>query len=314
MKLKRVQPVAPVVFVGLLIGSHSLAQPGAKPEPPKPQPLTLMGRIHSFNAEQINVVSAENQPWQVTLNKNTHTMLKGVVGQEGLRPRTPVRFHAWVNKRGQATEPVAELTLFSPHEGFAPLVEPAPEEEGSEEEDGETETAKETLAADEDSEAEDTGQGETEQQESDEQEPPRSLRRRARTTDKSVDAQRFFVTGLLMSVKRGKFVVNVGDLGMVKGELADEAVVNVEFTNHAGARPGDEITVEGRFTTPGLLTATKVEITLAAPVETQKSKRKRAKEGRNKKEPDEAAGAKKTSGEKDTGADDEPAEVGFGDR
>lgn len=304
-----------LLFWGLLLmpAIESVAQqPGVvQPEPPKPQPLTLTGRIHSFNAKQINVVSSDNQPWQVAIKKNTHIRLTGNAGPAGLRPRAPIRFHAFVNQRGQATEPVAEVTLFTPHEGFAPLVELAPLEET--EGDAEQATTKQATTKQESDEQEsDESEGNAnvdDEQQTEANEQPRSRRARLRDRNGSEQSQRYFVSGLLSSVKRGKFVVNVGDLGMVKGELADELIAKVEYDNHAAAKPGDHIEVRGRFTTPGLLNADNIEITLEPPpVEEKKSKRQRAKDRRNK---DDKAEEKETP---DTHAENDQAEPADGDQ
>lgn len=280
----------------LFISPPATAQPrgpaGQNQQPPQPewQNLETDGRIHSLAAQQINVITADNQPWQLRMDDKTMVELSGEAGPDVLRPRMPVRFYARLSKRGQAVEPVTEITAFSPREGFAPFVELATEE------DARGEPTEDEAAADETPELEEP------------QPQPRDANRRTRAArgdqaTESAAADYYHVTGVLMNVRRGKFVVNVGNLGSVKGDLAEDAKVHLDFTNHAAARPGDSIHFRARYQIPGQALAQVVKITMAPPAdeEPQPAQRSATRERRNPRGvPDRDAapgGADNTGGE-----------------
>ncbi|QDU90717.1 hypothetical protein Pla175_41280 [Pirellulimonas nuda] len=215
-------------------------------ERPRPEKWQASGRIHSMNARQINVITDAGEPWQVMLRENTAVKVAGEGGVELLKPRSAVRFEASVNARGVVEEPVTELTIFQPREGFQPMLEEVAEGE--------------------------EGEG-VEQEEAVEPERPvrRSTTRSATAAREAAQTRRVTVMGVLTSIRRGRFTVDAGEDGKVRGEIAEDATVKADFTTHAAARIGDTITIEGvterapNDRPPYMATAQKVEITLVPP-------------------------------------------------
>lgn len=268
------------------------------------------GTIHSYDAQQINMVTAGNQPWIIKLDEKTSISVKGEGTEEMMRPGSVVRFYAKLNKRGMALEPISEITLMTPREGFTPMVEAAPEGEDKEESE---EVKKQLRGA-----APDQAQGNEPKKEGDqpkegeekkpgvvnpfdniglseEKESSRGRGSRGRRGGNDLEeGERYFVVGLLVSARRGKLVVNAGDKMKVKAELADDAEIKVDFTSHAMARKGDKLEVKGYFFDQGEAFANSVEITLAPPEEedevlpkrpNRNNRRERAE--REKEEPQE---------------------------
>ncbi len=267
------------------------------------------GTIHSYDAQQINMMTAGNQPWVVKIDEKTSISVKGEGTEEMMRPGSVVRFYAKLNKRGVALEPIGEITLMSPREGFTPMIEAAPE--GEEEEGASDEVKKQLRGAQPEKKLEgnqekkegdkpkggkaegDKGEGEEKPEGrpgainpfdgiglDQEKESPRGRNGRARRGGNEVEEeQRYFVVGQLVTARRGKLVVNGGDKMKIKAELADDAEIKVDFTSHAAARKGDKIEVKGYFIEQGEAFANSIEITLAPPADEEEVGPKRP--GRN---------------------------------
>jgi hypothetical protein len=283
----------------------AIVVPAANGQQPRPQGKVVQaqffqgsGTIHSYDAQQINMLTAGNQPWVIKIDEKTAISVKGEGTQEMMRAGSVVRFYAKLNKRGMAIEPIGEITLMTPREGFVPMIEESPEGEEAE---GASDDVKKQLRGEQpekkaegnaekkegDKPEEEKAEGDKEEEKEEEKKPEgrpgainpfdgigisqekeasggRSGRSRRGGNDAEED-KRYFVVGQLVSARRGKLVVNAGDKTKIKAELADDAEIKVDFTTHAAARKGDTLEVKGYFFEQGEAFANSIEITLAPP-------------------------------------------------
>ena len=262
--------------------SVALAQPVKVDNRPETKYMDIKGRIHSFDAKRINVVTDDNQAWQVELAENTRVHVTGRAGIELLQPKMAVRFHAEVNDRATTVEPVKKMTVFSPRDFFQPMIEEAGDE-------GETEKSGDQSARSAEAQNKTNSTRETKIQEDDLPEKLTPAERRRRRRDRSrtkvgKPGTRYYIAGILKGFqpKKNRFIVNVGQAGTVRGSVAADVVVEVDFTSHRFARPGDHILVNvsyidygeaaGKQRPPRQVqqgTAREISITLADPDQDQ---------------------------------------------
>lgn len=252
----------------------------------KPEDWTVSGKIHSFNtrAGEVNVLTEDGRPWRVKLNKDAQVSVKGEGGAEFLQARTAVRFYAPITKRKMVTEPVAKLTTFSPRQEFEPTLEPTTEEEAraamAEEEASEEGADPAATEAEFDPAA---AEDRPTLQDRVNREPAGPVRRRPSRdrdakADEAEEAEWFHVQGILLSVKKGKFVVDAGEGGKIRGELAEDAKVDADLLGIQFANPGDVIQAKGMTYPSEAMTAvaTSVDVTLSAQTEATEEKPRRA--------------------------------------
>lgn len=232
----------------------------------QPEAWTVSGKIHSFNARagEVNVMSEDGRPWRVKLNKEVPVQVKGEGGVEFLKPRTAVRFYAPITKRKMAVEPVMMVTTFTPRPPFEPSVEPTTEEEARSAMTEEKEGEENPVPADEFEAAPEEDRPAL--QERINREPQRSARGRASREEEPEEAEWFHITGILVSLKKGKFVVDAGEAGKIRGEISEDAKVDADLLGIQFASPGDSITAKGMTYPAQAMTAvaTAVDVTLAA--------------------------------------------------
>lgn len=97
------------------------------------------------------------------------------------------------------------------------------------------------------------------------------------------------VIGVVISCRKGKLLVDCGEAGRVRGELAEGAAVRLELVGMPAlqaAKPGDRVHVEGYVDTPGTANAKLVEI---VPVVEEKPAKKPTKSRRPRKPAGEEA-------------------------
>ncbi len=229
------------------------------------------GVIHSLSGNQINMVVAGNQPWRVRMENNAQLSTKGEVSPALLRPRSVVRFKALLTAADVAVEPITELEVFTPRTGFVPSKEiPAPEEESA---DQPEDFAPETEANDAGEAVDEASLEEGSREEKGSplsRRPPTRARQRGRGKDEVAATQEFEVTGVVISFKRGKLLVDAGDGGKIRAELAEDARVKVNLQSLDLAQPGAKIKVSGLAMPSfdgvgGDVVARSVEVTLAPP-------------------------------------------------
>jgi hypothetical protein len=248
----------------------------------------VTGKIHSFNqrAAEINVVGDDGRNWRVKLGKDAPVSVKGEGSVELLQPRSAVRFYAKVTKRGLVTEPVAKLTSFTPRPPFQPMLEPATEEDAltamAEEKEGEEGAADAEVPANESDEDPPTLQDRIN---AEDEKPKRGRAKRDKDSEEVAEGEWYHVTGILMSVKKGKFVIDAGEGGKLRGELAPDAKVEADFVGIQFAKPGDIIQAKG-MTYPAqemTATASTVDIVLTPKSPEEEDKPRRVGRGRNRK-------------------------------
>ena len=260
----------------------------------KPEEWTVTGKIHSFNvaAGEVNVLSDDNQQWRVKFGNDAQVSVKGEGGAEFLQPRTAVRFYAPITKRKLVTEPVAKLTTFTPRPPFEAALEPTTEEEAraamAEEETGQE--GAETDATEGEFEAESTDDRPALQDRVNRQpegpsrgRPPRGRDSKA---EDDAEAEWYHVTGILVSLKKNKFVVDTGEEGgRIRGELAEDAKVEADLLGIQFANPGDAIQAKGKTSPaqPGFAIATSADVTLVAQPESAEENPRRTSRGRGRR-------------------------------
>lgn len=273
-----------VLIMALVVApSLALAQQRQQAAPQKPaQAFQATGTIHSFNAQQINMVTAGDQKWVVKFDELTKVSVKGEGTEEMLRPGAIVRFYAKLSAKGVALEPIDEITTMSPRDNFTPMIELAPEGSEKKEEAGAGEKKEEAAGAEAPFDNLNLAE---------EEEPARGRKGRSRRGGVEIEeGERYFVVGILTTSRRGKLVVTAGEKLKIRAELAEDAKIDVDFTTHAIARPGDAIEVKGYFREEGEAMGRSVEITLAPPVEEEEGPKKRpsrSRRDRDEREKDE---------------------------
>ncbi len=254
------------VIAGL--GGWSIAVLATVAQPPDPKPMTtsIKGRFHSFRGDVVRVVVDENQGWQLRVTKNAVVVVKGQGGAEILKPGMPVRFYANLTRKGRAVEPIKRIEIFTPEDGLQPVILEEPEESAAEgqgstpqaADSGESPAAEETQ---EDDQPEAEAEAETKEPPPVPSESAQKRPRRERTRP-DLPTRRFFVVGTLASLKKGKFVVAVGRQ-RVQGQLAEDAVVEIESNDFRIARPGDTVEANGvRYFQPGQGQTNELKVTL----------------------------------------------------
>ena len=210
--------------------------PEAEPQEPKVKQLDIRGRIWRVNPRYVEVLTDDNQPWRVAVSKDASVSVTGMAGGEALQTGVAIRFEAILDSRGMIEEPVRRITVFSPRAFFQPLLELA-QQEPTEEINGDDETS------------------EVDSNNDDPDKPPEVSRRRRRgrsATKVDKPGERYHISGILKSVsrRRGRFTVDVGEAGSIRGRVAEDAVVEADFTSLRFARRGDRVHVIGHYTDP----------------------------------------------------------------
>lgn len=269
-----------VVMAATLCHAQHATRAASKPS----RTLHAVGRVHSLTPNVINMFTTASQPWQIQITEKTLVSVKGPGTPEMLRPGVGIRFEAVLTKRGAALEPIEELTIFSPPENFVPVVEivqdeveeggPAgttevkedqPKRDGSEEKQGEGQADGEAAIPPSETSTERDDQEQNDQAPEEPVEQPPAARDSGK--GRKEEGERYFVAGLLIQSRRGKLVVDVGDAGKIRAEVAENAEIHADFITHLAARPGDTIEVKGRYSIAGQGIARTVTITLIRPPE-----------------------------------------------
>ncbi len=92
----------------------------------------------------------------------------------------------------------------------------------------------------------------------------------------------YVVRGIVTSYKSGKLVVAAGKGGVAKGEVDDDATINVDVADFSCAVKGDTIRVEGHAAQANMIQAESVTITAKEPL-TGPTKKKPAHVDKKKK-------------------------------
>lgn len=269
--------IAAILFltpVSVVLAQPQVPRPGTREyrewemqrQQAKPEAWSVSGKIHSFNlrAGEINVLADDGRPWRVKLSKDTPVSVKGEGGVDALKPRVAVRFYAPITKRKVLAEPLTQLTMFTPRPPFEPTVEPTTEEEaraamseGDEEDEAKAPAELDPL--------EDGDEPTLQERINREKKPASRGGRKQVADDEEVETEWYHVTGILVSAKKGKFVVDAGEAGRIRGEIADDAEVEADLLGIQFASPGDMIQAKGQTNPAEQMSAvaTSVDVTLA---------------------------------------------------
>jgi hypothetical protein len=271
-----------------------------------PKRVDALGKVHSFNAKQVNVMTAANEGWVFKLKEDTSVTYKAEGGPDLVVPKLAVRFRAVLDKRGNSVEPVAKFHVFTPKQFFQPLIEVAPPEE-EQAEGGEKPKAEgqpdepvgDKQAAQEAEEPAAPAAGSFDAALADASESgdeaatdDRSGRRgRAGRDDETEPGVEYEVIGVLATYRRGNFIVDCGDAGKVRGELTEDAAVTVELEGVPALRAtkqGDEVHAEGYSSKPGEANAKVITITRTAPPEEDEEQEEARRGSRRRPRPAES--------------------------
>ncbi len=274
--LTRTGIVAALILVGGVADAFAQARGRAK----RPaQRMQVRGRLHSWSRDVLKVVVPPQQTWLVKVDKQTSVKVTGLAGRELLRPGLPVRFHAMLNERGQATGPISRLEVFTPEEGFVPTIVEEPlrgeqqepgadgDREGEEDGDGESNPVGEDageVAKDSRTPSQEGGGSQLSDRRG-RVRPPSGSKQRADKRERATTAKaikRYFISGTIRGIDRkGRLQVQVGRVRS-QVQVAQAATVEVESSDFRLARPGDQITADVTYYQPGKGLAREIAIQL----------------------------------------------------
>ena len=106
-----------IALMMVLVSASSVAaqrRPG-----PEKQPFRVESTIKAVRGNFMQVIVGTEEVWVVKIQAKPDAMsMSGKAEPSWLQRGMLVRFSARLNKRGQAQEPVAKLTVFTPREGY----------------------------------------------------------------------------------------------------------------------------------------------------------------------------------------------------
>jgi hypothetical protein len=102
-----------------LVAAAGLCRPGLGAQPPGgvPQPtenFEAEGVIDQIIPGRIQMTTNANQKWLIWITPQTRVVLTGTATADLLRPGMCVRLHAAIDKQGNVTDKVEQLTVFTP--------------------------------------------------------------------------------------------------------------------------------------------------------------------------------------------------------
>jgi hypothetical protein len=123
---RRIVALSVVMAVATCLPLPSTAQvrnPNAQPQ--QLSLFRLSGTVAGVRPGMIMYRDVNNKECYAKIDKDTRrVVVTGVAEASALRPGMSVRFHATLSRRGEAEDPIAELTIFSPTAGDVPGVLP----------------------------------------------------------------------------------------------------------------------------------------------------------------------------------------------
>ena len=242
-------------------------------------PVELRGDIVQIGPRSIAVKAANGQDWILNLHGKTKVKIMGSAEPEMLTQGTCVRFTATIDKRtGKAQEKINQVTIFTETPGVADRtlgVERASEHpQGSEDGNAAGPPAPPGGGA-RPMLGKVRGPAVSEPGIADEGAAiPKVTKRRgpgAKGSDKSVpDVAAYDVCAQVVSYHGGRLIVSVQNRFLkpkITVELAADAQIGLDLGNLSIAKPGDKISAEGYYITPGVCeVVTSVEIALTNPL------------------------------------------------
>ena len=226
----------------LILAQPSIAQDIPRPPEMPREQLRTTGKVLGIRGPLLQFETAEGEKWVVQIQARPQDVEYIGNAEAGfLKPGMLVRFTAKVNKRGDATEPVDQLTLFTLREGWPVGV---------------------VSAAD-------LGGGEGPDLFESKEEAPAP-----KPAPKTVETPTYQVSGQIVKISRlGEMTISAGSAN-VKAKLDPEAKVSVDMADFSYVMPGDEVAVEGWYYPgrKGQGIATRVSVTAKEPLVDPKKK------------------------------------------
>ena len=277
----------------------AILQADASAQKPKPKKLApeLEGTIHAIVPQRklLQVVTNDNKPWQIEINKKTSFKILGEGTTNLLRPGMVVQFHAKLSKKGLGVEPIHKIQVVTPDEGFTfgavedpdgDLSKPAPKQEakkGKKKKDKkETETKSDKDSSTESSEAEEATEDST---------PEKTKRKKQSFTRKIkpriIPSKIYWVSGIYRGMQKDKMIVTAGK-ARIRVEVAEGALVTINATDPRYARAKDKVIVRGSYYTLGSAVASVVTVTIQPPAEPAEKPNRRRKKPSKKRVKTEA--------------------------
>ncbi|MGA2259163.1 MAG: hypothetical protein ABSG53_31205 [Thermoguttaceae bacterium] len=275
-------------------------------------PVQVAGAIIQLGPGKIAVKAANGQNWILNLRGNTKVKITGSAEPEMLTPGTCVRFTASIDKRScKGQEKIDQITIFTQTPGVAERtlgVERASAlPQGNEEGNAAGPPGSPPLAggpganagkahgpAPADAEIAEEGAAN-----------PKATKRRgpgAKGPDKSVpDVAAYDVCAEVVSFRGGRLIVSVQNRFFkpkITVELAADAKIGLDLGNLSIAKPGDKISAEGYYITPGTCeVVTSVEIALTNTLAPPGSRAHHARPAAHGSDAARRAGGKAKAGE-----------------
>jgi hypothetical protein len=257
------------------------------------------GTVKQVARGVMHVVSEEGEQWLVRVDARPQDITYMATADASfVKPRMFVRFTSKLSKRGQATEPVTSLTIFTPREGYDVGVRPEAgdasdvgegAEAGDSDEGGGTPSAAELFGGGEGAEKKAKAKADA-------------------APDENTD---YLVSGQVTKISRTGEMTIAARKATVKADLSEDAEVSLDMGNLSLLRPGDKVEFHGWHlpNQKGQAIATKVTATAAQPLSGNGKKKPLAKAAEIEKPADTDKPAKADKPSEDTEpdkSDDEP--------
>jgi hypothetical protein len=215
----------------LAAGQDRSKAPGGAPK----QNLSMDGVLQGMQGGLLQVVSDGGEPWLVKVEAKAENITYQASAEPGwLRPGMYVQLEGRFDKRGKATAPVSQMTVFTPNQETRLGAYP---EEGLK--------ATSDLFGD--------AKPET-------------------PSKRQPEAVSLKVAGRLAGVDGGKMRIAAGN-AVLEAELAEKPTLLVELNNYALARPGDKVSVNGWYLQQGQAWANRLLVRAAEPLAPAKKER-----------------------------------------
>lgn len=202
---------------------------------PQRQNFTLEGKLQGMPGGLLQVVNAAGEPWLVKVETGPENITyQALAHPTWLQPGMFVQFKGSFDPRGKATEPVSQLTIFTPK-------------------------ADTQLGAFPDSGSRLGGElfANTRTQPKAKPQP---------------EVASYSIVGRVAGWEHNKLRVAAGN-ATVETELADDATIDVELSNYALARVGDKVSVTGWYVQKGQGWANRILVRAAQPLGAPKKER-----------------------------------------
>jgi hypothetical protein len=208
--------------------------------------LNASGVLKSARGPVLQIQTDEGDNWvvQVQPNRPWDISFTGAAEPSWLRPGMLVQFSSRLGKRGQAEDPITQLTVFTMKEGYQ-------------------------LGVLSDS-AIGGGENPSAGLFDDPAEKPKEKKTKVKTDENTV----YRIAGQITKISRtGELTINAGGT-TVKADLADDARISVDVSDLSYAVPGDKVELRGWYVAgqKGQGYATEVRVSAAQPLEGPKKK------------------------------------------